>query len=692
MAASRPAARLDTSPRGAANVLQVIRAQQAVPVAAADDGAAHTLYLDVETRSVVSLRDVGADRYVRDPSSKILCVGFALDDNEPQIWTPGHPVPWQFDAAAKGVNWSLCAHNAGFEIAVLEHLLKPFGFPEIPLARWRCTMAQALACGLQAKLERLADALECACRKDLSGARLMHMMARQRRARKGEDSSIPVFFDDADRLARLYAYCLEDVRVLREVASRLPQLSAAEQHVWQLTHTINQRGFYIDKQLAQAAQSIAEAARPEIDAELRQLTGGIGANQVGKLLQWVQQQGVKLRKLDKKSIEKQLLDDELPGNVRHALELRLSSAQSASRKIDALLLRAGEDCRVRGSFMYHGASTGRWAGSGPQPQNLKRPQTEDIEGAIAAINSGDYEKVRKAHARPLSLIGDITRSLICAPPGYQLIGADFSSIESRVLAWVAGEEWKLDSYRRFDATHDPRDEPYCITACKLFNKPNGTFTKDDPERAVGKVADLALGYSGGIAAWRKWDDPDRFSDDEVKGFIHAWRSAHANIKKFWYRLDKAAWTAVQQRGVVARCGAVRFICNGTFLQLTLPSGRKITYPQPRIIGDEHEQHVLFSDNTAGQFTDCKHGRGAYGGLWAENVVSGIARDLLADAMLRIEAAGYPIVLHVHDEAVAEVPEGFGSPVEFTHLMTRQPAWALQLPIAAKAWTGKRYTK
>jgi DNA polymerase len=149
---------------------------------------------------------------------------------------------------------------------------------------------------------------------------------------------------------------------------------------------------------------------------------------------------------------------------------------------------------------------------------------------------------------------------------------------------------------------------------------------------------------------------------------------------------------VQERSRVVRCGVVRFQCDGLFLQLTLPSGRKLSYPQPRIIGDEHEQHVVFADNASGQFVDCRHGKGAYGGTWTENVVSGIARDLLADAMLRIEAAGYPIVLHVHDEVVAEVPERFGSTDEFSHLMTRKPAWALDLPIAAKAWAGKRYTK
>jgi DNA polymerase len=403
--------------------------------------------------------------------------------------------------------------------------------------------------------------------------------------------------------------------------------------------------------------------------------------------------GPRLQKLDKKGIQRQLEkgDDELAAPVRRVLELRLNGAQAATKKITSLLARAGADDRIRGGFRYHGAATGRWSGEGTQPQNLKRPVVNDLDAAIAAVATGDYQHVKSLYAKPLAVVGDVSRAMICAAPGHSLIGADFNSIESRVLAWIAGEEWKLDSYRRFDATHDPRDEPYCVTACKIFNKPNGTYTKDDPERNVGKVADLAFGYAGGLGAWRKFE-PDRFTDDEVKAFIRGWRHAHPEIKRLWDRLDRAAWTAVQQRGCIVRCGVVRFKCDGAFLQLILPSGRKISYPQPRVIGDEHEQHVLFTDNAAGQFTPCRHGQGAYGGTWAENAVSGIARDLLAEAMLHIEAAGYPIVLHVHDEIVCEVPDGFGSTDEFTHLIIRKPAWALELPIAAKAWTGKRYTK
>jgi DNA polymerase len=420
-------------------------------------------------------------------------------------------------------------------------------------------------------------------------------------------------------------------------------------------------------------------------------TGGAvtGTAQLARLLAWLQQQGCTMTKLDRETIERQLESEDLLPAVRRVLELRLGGAQAAVKKIDALLQRAGADNRVRGAFRYHGASTGRWSGEGLQPQNLKRPTVADLDAAIAAVATGDYKHVCSLYPRPLAVVGDCSRAMICAAPGHVLIGADFSAIESRVLAWVAGEEWKLDSYRRYDATRDPRDEPYCETACKIFRVPSGTYTKQSPERTVGKTCDLAFGYMGGLNAWRKFE-PGRFTDAEVETFKKEWRAAHLAIKQFWYDVDRAAWTAVRERGRVIRCGRIGFKCVGNFPFLKLPSGRKLAYPQPRIIGDEREQHVVFADNAAGQFKDCRHGTGAYGGLWTENVVSGIARDLLAKAMLRIEAAGYPIVLHVHDELVVEVPVGFGSVDEFLHLMTLKPSWAPDLPITASAWTGSRY--
>jgi DNA polymerase len=653
------------------------------------------LHRDYETRGTVLLKAVGTHRYAADPHTEILCVAYAVDDDPLQLWIPGNPVPPEFIEAARNPRWLVVAHGDHFETAIEQHVLAPrYGWPLIPFERHACTMALALAHGLPARLSAAADALELANRKDAAGERLMHQMSKPRHARQGEDPAATHWFDDQERLDRLYSYCKQDVEVERELYTRLSPLPPDEQAIWVLSGKINDRGFCVDRKFAQAARTIAQAAAPEIDQELAGITGGAvtGINQITRLQTWLTEQGYPVKKLDRKAIEKLLKDAELmPAPVPRVLELRLGGAQAAVKKIDALLARAGNDDRVRGAFRYHGASTGRWAGEGFQPQNLKRPAVDDLAAAIDAVASGDYEHVRKLYPRPLSIIGDCSRSMIIAAPGHVLIGADFSSIESRVLAWVAGEEWKLDSYRRFDATRDPRDEPYCITACKIFGVPDGSFDKNSPERAVGKTCDLAFGYAGGLNAWRKFQ-PDQFSDQEVEKFKTDWRAAHPAIKRFWHKIDRAAWTAVRERGRITHCGPVAFRCAGAFLQLKLPSGRKLSYPQPRIVGDEHEQSVVFADNGAGQFKDCRNGHGAYGGLWTENVVSGIARDLLVDAMLRLEAAGYPIVLHVHDEIVAEVLEGCGSTEDFTQLMTRRPSWALELPIAAGAWSGPRYCK
>jgi DNA polymerase len=654
----------------------------------------HILHRDYETRSQAILKTVGTHKYATHSSTTVLCCAFAIDDEPGRLWVPGDPVPAEFIEAATNPSWIVCAHGAHFEDAIERHVLHPrFNWPTFPIAKQHCTMAAALAAGLPARLGTVADALDLTNRKDRGGERLMHQLSKPRRARKGEDADQVHWFDDDDRLQRLYEYCRQDVEVERELYGRLPPLSASEQALWELSSRINLRGFCVDGAFAEAARTIAKAAAPEIDAEIAELTAGdvTSINQIAKLQTWLQQHGCIMEKLDRKAIEKKLLDPELVPAVQQVLELRLGGAQAAVKKLDALLARAGDDDRVRGAFRFHGASTGRWAGEGFQPQNLKRPLVTDVNAAVSAVSTGDYAHVCSLYQNPLSVVGDCNRSTIVAGRGHMLIGADFGAIESRVLAWVAGEQWKLDAYKRFDATHDPRDEPYCETACRIFRVPSGSYTKDSPERNVGKTCDLAFGYMGGINAWRKFE-PDRFTDEEVKTFNAEWRAAHPAIRRLWYNIDRAALTAIRERGRVVRIGSVAFKSTGAFLLLKLPSGRKLSYPQPRAVGDAERQHVVFADNAAGQFKDCRNGQGAYGGLWTENVVSGIARDLLAEAMLRIEAAGYPIVLHVHDEIVAEVPEGFGSTDQFTRLMTRKPSWALELPIAAKAWMGKRYRK
>jgi DNA polymerase len=660
--------------------------------ASGHDGEPHVLIRDYETRGVLALNKVGAHRYAADPRTEVLCCAYAVDDGPVKLWTPGDAIPPEFVEAANNPNWLVVAHNAHFEMAIEQHILGPrFGWPLTPIERQRCTMVMALALSLPAKLDAVARALELRHQKDSVGHRLMLMMAKPRKPHKDEDPNGIYWFDDQDRLGRLYEYCQADLESERELFARLPPLSPSEQALWILDATINRRGFCIDRSLAEAARKIAQAAGPEIDSELAEVTGGAvtTVNQVAKFQVWLQQNGCIVKDLQRKTVVT-LLESELPPKVQRALELRQDGGQAAVKKINTLLQRAGADSRVRGALQFHKASTGRWAGEGFQPQNLKKPQEEDLEAAIAAVATGAYEHVRGLYPRALSLLGDLGRSLIVAAPGHTLIGADFSAIESRVLAWVGSEQWKLDVYSRYDATQDPRDEPYCILACRMLHVPDGSFTSESPERKIGKTADLACGYMGGAGAIEKFA-PGVFDEAKREQIKTEWRAAHPNVVNFWYEIDRAAWAAVQNRGGVIRCGPVAFRCVGAFLFLKLPSGRKLAYPIARTkLIDPQRGVVLFTDNSAGRWHDCRDGRGAYGGVWTENVVQAISRDLLADAMQRVEAAGYPIVLTVHDEIVAEVPEGFGSTEEFARIMTRAPSWALTLPIAVKAWTGSRF--
>jgi hypothetical protein len=319
---------------------------------------------------------------------------------------------------------------------------------------------------------------------------------------------------------------------------------------------------------------------------------------------------------------------------------------------------------------------------------LKKPaKTLNVDSAIAAIKSGELGRVA-ALGQPLSIAADVSRGLICARPGHVLIGADFSAIESRVLAWLADDKKKLATYRAFDETGDPTLEPYCVTASKILGR---VVTPADEEgRTIGKTADLALGFGGSVGAWRKLAPNDARSDEEIKANVAAWRSAHPQIVRFWSNLETALKRAVRRPGQLFTCGRLSAQCWDGTLWVELPSDRAIAYPEAHLVDGKFEDttDIAFKDNAMGKWREVVE----WYGVFVENVVQATARDLLAAALVRLEAAGFEIVAHVHDEAIAEIAEGEDRQAEFLAIMTQVPPWADGLPIAGKAWCGKRFVK
>jgi hypothetical protein len=642
-----------------------------------------TVHLDFETRSTADLEVVGPWRYASDPTTEVLCAAYAIDNNEPKIWLPGDPIPPEIGAAKK-----VTAHNFQFERAILTRKLEPLGFPRIPLEQQVCTMTLCLANALPASLENVAAALGLPLQKDRGGYQLMRKITRPLPRRKKDPPGLVRWYEPSpEELKHFHEYAKRDVKVERLVYHALPPLPPEEATLFILDAVINQRGFFCDVPLAQAARNLAHNERLTINAEIAAHTAGevTSVDQVERIKKFVRRHGHLITSLGPRSISA-ILAHEPSDAVRRLLELRREGARASVRKLENLLRSIEDDHRLRGTLRFHGSSTGRWSGRGFQPQNLVRAGSTDIDAAVDAIMAGDVERIRELGA-PLTVAANISRGIVCAAPGHDLISGDLSSIESRILARFAGEEWKLENYREYDRTGDPALEPYCVGASKVLKR---TVTpKDTAGREIGKVLDLAFGFGGGLGAWRKFD-PETYSDAEVENFKREWRWAHKATTQFWKELRRAALQAVHTGQRINLNNKLSFFMDNGTLRMVLPSGRTLAYPEARLGPGKFEgtREIYFKDNAKGGWRE----QDSWFGTLTENLVQATARDLLAAAMLRLEAAGYPVVLHIHDEAVCEVPEGFGSTAEFLRLMTEVPEWAIGVPIAAKVRRGKRYAK
>lgn len=663
-------------------------------------------HIDFETRSAVDLTKTGAYVYAADPTTDVWCAAYAIGDEPVQVWTPGEPLP---DDLAEHImiGGVVTAHNASFERIIFHYIMGPrYGWPVPDVTQWRCTMAMAYALALPGSLENAAPAAGLDIAKDMAGRRLMLQMAKPRKVEKDKIT----WWDDPAKLQKLIEYCKQDVEVERALEKRLRPLSESELALWHLDQIINDRGILVDQALCEAAKQVVAKAQVALDDKMFRLTDGkvskcTNRNQIVK---WVRDQGVQCDSINKASMETLLEEDSpIPPHVREVLELRRESAKASVAKIDALLNgRSPEDGRAKGLLQYHAASTGRWGGRRFQPQNIKRPNESDIDTAIEVVATGDYDYVTMMYEQPLSVVGDCLRGMVMASEGDRIIAADYSNIEGRVLAWLAGEQWKLDAFRAYDAGtgHDL----YKIAAGKILGKDPGAVTKDE-RQSPGKVSELALGYQGGVGAFRTMGGAavELMDDDEINVIKDAWRDAHPNIRQFWFDMEDAAVRAVQSKGVTTTCGKVKFKHAGSWLFMRLPSGRLLAYPYPEVRefdtpwGDPKEGLTYFStidpSKKAKVIDDDRNGTSwarikTYGGMLVENATQAVARDIMADAMPRLEAAGYKILLTVHDEVVTEVPDNHGSVEEMETIMSTLPEWAAGCPVAAEGFEAKRYRK
>ena len=647
------------------------------------------LFFDVESRSAVNLRLSNTWRYAADPSTSARLLCYAVDAGPVMTWLPPAPPPQPFlEAANDPNNWRIIAHGIEFERAMLERQLIPrHGFPAIPLASQHCTMALALHSSYPAELDLLAVALGLEYRKNPAGIRAMRELSRPRRPRRGEPRDRLYWVEDPDKFRLLRERCEIDVAATRAVWQhpKLARLSERERQVQICDFAINRRGVAADRAFAECAHRLTLRERKRLNGAIAALTDNsiTTTNQVQRIVAAVKAQGHALTSLTRKSVAAVLAGDPCD-YVRQLLELRRAGARASTHKFQRVLTCIDADDRLRATMRMYGAGPGRWAGRNPQLHNLKRNDNGLPFATVDAVLVEDRNCLA-SYGEPLAVLGDIARALVCAGPGRTLMAADFGAIESRTLAWLADEIWKLQAYEEYDRTGDKNIEPYRVIAGRMLHKSSADITP--VERQIGKCAELASGFGGSIGAWRRILPSDTRSDPEILTDINAWRAAHPRITTFWHDLMMAIRIAIRT-GIARAVGRVTANFSDGNLALTLPSGRRIVYPEARLVASSegYPPDVVFKDNAHGKWQDVR----GWHGTFVENVVQGTARDLLAEAIVRFEQHGLPVGLHVHDEVVCELPADGVSEADFLALMLTAPAWADGLPLAGKCWSGLRY--
>lgn len=636
-----------------------------------------TLNIDIETKSGNEIK-YGVRKYVDSFDFEILLFAYSIDGGEVEVvdFTKGIDVPLEVNLALTDPKVIKTAFNASFERTCISRAM---GGRPLPAEQWRDTMIWGMELGLPTSLEQMAKYLKVPQQKDTEGKRLIRKYCIPKK-----DGSFCEEYDSED-WELFKSYVAQDVRTEMSIAEELAPypIADSEWELWSLDQNINDRGVGIDMDLVRAALLLDEETSAVAKEQLKTLTGLDNPNSVTQLKKWLGEQGLQVQSLGKEQVTEILADAETPNLVREALLLRQATSNSSIKKYDMLNNATCRDDRIHGILQFYGATrTGRWAGRLLQVQNLPRGSLKPHELATARdfVKTNDMEALDIIWGDVPEVLKSLIRSALIPSDGHEFIVSDFSAIEARVIAWLAGEEWVLDTFRE---GHDI----YKATANQMFHL-GGVDKVDKAMRQRGKVATLALGYQGGTGALQAMGALKMgIKEDELQGLVNAWRKANPNIVKFWRRVEAAAKRALEFGAKVSLRGTgISFYVRDTFLMIGLPNGRSIAYANATLEDGRIRYEGKSMTSSTFQKLD------TYGGKLVENIVQATARDVLAESMLRLEKLGYKIVAHVHDEVILDVPKGVTNIDEINEQMAINPEWTDGLPLAAAGFRSDFYMK
>lgn len=665
----------------------------------------HWLSIDFETRSTVNLRSEGIYRYAEHPTTDVWCMSYCINNGPIERWAMGEEMPDEIGAFltgwATGLPSYVRAWNAQFERLIWREIMaKRYRWSHIPLEMWVCTAALGARCGLPRKLEDAALALDLPVQKDMAGHKLMMQMAKPR---KMKDGSLK-WWDDAERRKRLGEYCDVDVEVEMAVFDRLPPTGGwKERELWLFDQTINDRGILLDVALAERALDLTARATRQISSKLHKITDGsvTAVTQIEKLKTWVGEQGLLVGSLAKIPMERMLKDEGIATYIKDALELRKEGGKSSTSKFRAMLnWRCGDDV-LRGMLLYHAAGTGRWAGRGPQPQNFIKGEIKVTPDLVADVMEGNFNVMRVLYGSPMTALTSVLRGCFMARPGREFTSADFNAIEARLVAWLFDAKKLVKLFASGGKVYEDM-------AATIYRMAIDDVAKDSMERFVAKNTVLGCGFQMGATTFRT-QLREKFgvdvSEELAERAVQAYRGSNPEIPEGWHDMNDTSVQVVRDGRtdwvpVQATSDRIHFRLWQDWLQMRLPSGRSLWYAEPEVVTRQvrSKKTGKWFDTTSVRVMGVHPkirkwvSMHLYGGLLTENAVQAIARDLLADGMLRVEAAGYPVVLTVHDEVVTEHEVGFGSVEDYIRILTEVPTWAVGCPIAAEGWRGTRYRK